>query len=158
MKPSPPPAVSDGSFSQQASITQICHQQFADCCVDGAPPSKVAGRASDAMWIFSTGLCAVVGVMVAVGVGYQIHLDRVSKRKKLEFQYQQSKRGRPPNGPPRTVCCSKRRPTFDPQCDLVHFCRLILTNDHNYWLHNYWLFYLAIQLLVCCHQVTKEAH
>lgn len=46
------------------------------------------------MWIFSTALCAVVGVMVAVGVGYQIHLDRVSKRKKLEFQKQQSNRGR----------------------------------------------------------------
>eukprot|EP00066_Takifugu_rubripes_P023543 XP_011612809.1 PREDICTED: ICOS ligand-like [Takifugu rubripes] len=59
----------------------------------GTPPSKVAGRAAEAMWIFSTGLCAVVGVMVAVGVGYQIHLDRVSKRKKLEFQYQQNKRG-----------------------------------------------------------------
>lgn len=61
--------------------------------LDGTPPSKVVGRASEAMWIFSTGLCAVVGVMVAVGVGYQIHLDRVSKRKKLEFQYQQNKRG-----------------------------------------------------------------
>lgn len=35
--------------------------------------------------------------MVAVGVGYQIHLDRVSKRKKLEFQYQQSRRGRLPS-------------------------------------------------------------
>lgn len=53
-------------------------------------------RASEAMWIFSTALCAVVGVMVAVGVGYQIHLDRVSKRKKLERQRQQGKRGRPP--------------------------------------------------------------
>lgn len=56
----------------------------------------MVGRVSEAMWIFSTGLCAVVGVMVAVGVGYQIHLDRVSKRKKLEFQHPQNKRGRLP--------------------------------------------------------------
>lgn len=47
------------------------------------------GKASDAMWIFSTVLCAVVGIMVAVGVGYQIHLDRVSKRKKKDFQTHQ---------------------------------------------------------------------
>lgn len=47
------------------------------------------GKASDAMWIFSTALCAVVGIMVAVGVGYQIHLDRVSKRKKKVFQQHQ---------------------------------------------------------------------
>lgn len=53
----------------------------------GAPSSQVVSRASEAMWIFSTGLCAVVGVLVAVGVAYQIHLDRISKRKKREFQY-----------------------------------------------------------------------
>ncbi|XP_056270717.1 ICOS ligand-like [Pseudoliparis swirei] len=46
----------------------------------------VTSRASEAMWIFSTVLCAVVGVMVSVGIVYQIHLDRVSKRKKREFQ------------------------------------------------------------------------
>lgn len=55
----------------------------------------MVGRASEAMWIFSTGLCAVVGVMVAVGVAYQIHLDRMSKRKKREFQQQQTNRGGP---------------------------------------------------------------
>lgn len=55
----------------------------------------MVGRASEAMWIFSTGLCAVVGVMVAVGVAYQIHLDRMSKKKKREFQQQQTNRGRP---------------------------------------------------------------
>lgn len=54
------------------------------------------GRVSEAMWMFSTGLSAVVGVMVAVGVGYQIHLDRVTKRKKLQFQHQQRERGRLP--------------------------------------------------------------
>ncbi|KAM9358479.1 ICOS ligand-like [Symphorus nematophorus] len=54
----------------------------------GAQGSPVVGRASEAMWIFSTGLCAVVGVMVVAGVAYQIHLDRISKRKKKEFQYQ----------------------------------------------------------------------
>ncbi|XP_034559951.1 ICOS ligand-like isoform X2 [Notolabrus celidotus] len=55
----------------------------------GAGGSQVVSRASEAMWIFSTVLSVVVGVMVVVGVGYQIHLDRISKRKKKEFQYQQ---------------------------------------------------------------------
>lgn len=147
MKPSPPPAVSDRSFSQQVSIALICHQQLADSRLDGTPPSKVAGRASEAMWIFSTGLCAVVGVMVAVGVGYQIHLDRVSKRKKVEFQYQQSRRGRPLNKPPPIVCCSRLGVTFDPRgarSARVHFCCLIF----NKWSQLFaptWLFYLAIQ-------------
>ncbi|XP_068448942.1 ICOS ligand-like [Clinocottus analis] len=51
----------------------------------------VTSRASEAMWIFSTALCAVVGVLVSVGVVYQIHLDRISKRKKKQFQKQQSR-------------------------------------------------------------------
>ncbi|XP_062251739.1 T-lymphocyte activation antigen CD80-like [Platichthys flesus] len=46
-------------------------------------------RASEAMWMFSTALCVVVGIMVAVGVVYQIHLDRTSKRKKKEFRKHQ---------------------------------------------------------------------
>lgn len=50
------------------------------------------GRASEAMWMFSTVLCVVVGVMVVVGVVYQIHLDRVSKRKKKEFHRYMSTR------------------------------------------------------------------
>lgn len=58
--------------------------------------SPVMVRASDALWMFSTGLCAVVGVLVVVGVAYQIHLDRVSKRKKLEFQSMKADRGRHP--------------------------------------------------------------
>ncbi|CAN9500256.1 unnamed protein product [Ophioblennius macclurei] len=51
--------------------------------VSGGP---TVSRASDAMWMFSTGLCVVVGAMVIAGVAYQIHLDRVSKKKKKEFQ------------------------------------------------------------------------
>ncbi|XP_031696161.1 uncharacterized protein LOC116378426 isoform X2 [Anarrhichthys ocellatus] len=58
--------------------------------VRGGP--VVTGRASEAMWIFSTALCAVVGVMVLVGVIYQIHLDRMSKKKK-EFHKQHLNRG-----------------------------------------------------------------
>lgn len=152
MRPSPPPAVSDRSFSQQVSIARICHQQLAAPCLDATPPSKVAGRASEAMWIFSTGLCAVVGVMVAVGVGYQIHLDRVSKRKKLEFQYQQSKRGRPLNKPPPRVCCSGLRATFDPPGCPVWSSTFLLP-DFNKWPQLFaptWLFYLAIQWKVSC--------
>lgn len=56
----------------------------------------MVGRASEAMWIFSTALCVVVGVMVAAGIVYQIHLDRMSKRKKSEYQHRQKKRGGSP--------------------------------------------------------------
>ncbi|XP_060886262.1 ICOS ligand-like [Labrus mixtus] len=56
----------------------------------GAGGSPVVSRASEAMWIFSTALSVVVGVMVIVGVWYQIHLDRISKRNRKEFQYQQT--------------------------------------------------------------------
>ncbi|XP_070764707.1 ICOS ligand-like [Enoplosus armatus] len=55
--------------------------------------SPVVSRASEAMWIFSTGLCVVVGVMVLAGVAYQIHLDRISKKKKREYQQQHPNRG-----------------------------------------------------------------
>ncbi|XP_013875686.1 T-lymphocyte activation antigen CD80 isoform X2 [Austrofundulus limnaeus] len=51
----------------------------------------VQSRASEAMWIFSTGLCVVVGIMVIAGVAYQIHLDNISKRRKKE--YREEKRG-----------------------------------------------------------------
>ncbi|KAL3047784.1 hypothetical protein OYC64_021872 [Pagothenia borchgrevinki] len=53
--------------------------------------SAVQIRASEAMWIFSTALCVVVGVMVLMGVAYQIHLDRIHKRKKHDFQKLQSR-------------------------------------------------------------------
>ncbi|KAJ4943565.1 hypothetical protein JOQ06_006065 [Pogonophryne albipinna] len=52
--------------------------------------STVHSRASEAMWIFSTALCVVVGVLVLTGVAYQIHLDRIDKRKKHDFQKLQS--------------------------------------------------------------------
>ncbi|XP_039984204.1 ICOS ligand-like isoform X2 [Xiphias gladius] len=58
--------------------------------VRGSPP---VSRASKAMWIFSTALCVVVGVMVIAGVAYQIHLDRISKRKKDEYNRKHLKRG-----------------------------------------------------------------
>ncbi|XP_061634243.1 T-lymphocyte activation antigen CD80-like isoform X2 [Phyllopteryx taeniolatus] len=44
----------------------------------------VVTRATDALWVFSTALCAVVGALVVVGLAYQIHLDRVSKKKKKQ--------------------------------------------------------------------------
>ncbi|KAK5870341.1 hypothetical protein PBY51_024986 [Eleginops maclovinus] len=53
--------------------------------------SAVRSRASEAMWIFSTALCVVVGVMVLTGVAYQINLDRISKRKKQDFEKEQSR-------------------------------------------------------------------
>ncbi|XP_029906432.1 ICOS ligand-like isoform X2 [Myripristis murdjan] len=42
--------------------------------------SKVVNRASEAMWIFSTALCVVVGLMVLAGLAYQIYLDRMDKK------------------------------------------------------------------------------
>lgn len=49
----------------------------------------MVGRASEAMWIFSTVLCVVVGIMVMAGVAYQIHLDRLTKRRKKENREEQ---------------------------------------------------------------------
>uniref|UniRef100_A0A3Q3W149 Ig-like domain-containing protein n=1 Tax=Mola mola TaxID=94237 RepID=A0A3Q3W149_MOLML len=87
------------NISQDSSVSCTIENQPLNetwTSTNGAPNSPVVGRASEAMWIFSTVLCAVVGVMVAVGVVYQIHLDRMSKRKKCEYQHQQKKRGGPP--------------------------------------------------------------
>ncbi|KAL6107621.1 uncharacterized protein ACO6RY_18351 [Pungitius sinensis] len=53
----------------------------------------VPSRASEAMWIFSSALCAVVGVLVAVGVVYQIHLDRLSRRRRRESLKEPQNRG-----------------------------------------------------------------
>ncbi|XP_076004726.1 T-lymphocyte activation antigen CD80-like [Genypterus blacodes] len=46
----------------------------------GTKGNKVENRASEAMWMFSTGLCVVVGAMVLAGVAYQIHMDRNKKK------------------------------------------------------------------------------
>ncbi|XP_061539772.1 T-lymphocyte activation antigen CD80-like isoform X2 [Phycodurus eques] len=51
-------------------------------------------RVTDALWVFSTALCAVVGALVAVGLAYQIHLDRVSKKKKKQHLRNRSYRRR----------------------------------------------------------------
>ncbi|XP_041861132.1 ICOS ligand-like [Melanotaenia boesemani] len=48
-------------------------------------------RASGAMWLFSTALCVVVAFMVIAAVAYQIHLDRLHKRRSKEFK--QTERG-----------------------------------------------------------------
>lgn len=66
------------------------------CTVDNPPMNEtltfkyresrnpVVRRASEGMWIFSTVLCVVVAIMVFAGVYYQIHLDRISKKRKKE--------------------------------------------------------------------------
>lgn len=84
--------ISKGS-SVSCSIKNLLMNETLTSTSLGAPASPVVGRASEALWIFSTALCAVVGVMVAVGVAYQIHLDRMSKKKKREYQSQQGIRG-----------------------------------------------------------------
>ncbi|XP_074525253.1 ICOS ligand-like [Halichoeres trimaculatus] len=81
------------SISKDSSVTCVIENPTMNETLTstslGANGSKVVSRASEAMWIFSTALSVVVGVMVVVGVGYQIHLDRISKRKKKEYQYEQ---------------------------------------------------------------------
>lgn len=49
-------------------------------------------RASEGMWMFSTGLCVAVAVMVGAGLAYQIHLDRISKKRRV--LYENTQRGR----------------------------------------------------------------
>ncbi|XP_008279496.1 ICOS ligand-like [Stegastes partitus] len=83
------------NVSRDSSVTCVIENQSMNETLTstsyGVPSGPVASRASEAMWIFSTALCAVVGVLVIVGVWYQIHLDRISKRKKKE--YQETQRG-----------------------------------------------------------------
>ncbi|KAM4738758.1 ICOS ligand-like isoform 1-T1 [Anableps anableps] len=61
-------------------------------CTVGASTNPMGSRASQGMWIFSTVLCVVVAIMVISGVYYQIHLDKISKRRKKE--YEEPQRGR----------------------------------------------------------------
>ncbi|XP_058495308.1 butyrophilin-like protein 2 [Solea solea] len=75
----------------------------------GVKADTVIGRASQAMWIFSTALCVVVGVMVIVGVAYQINLDRVSKRKKKEYHQYMSRR------PKRRPSCEEETKAMKPR-------------------------------------------
>lgn len=97
-KPWCPPAVSDWwpliqflGLQHSSKSTNLWFLWWSD----GAKGSPMVSRASQAMWIFSTALCVVVGVMVLAGVAYQIHLDRISKRKKEEYNHQHLNRGRP---------------------------------------------------------------
>ncbi|KAM9797720.1 uncharacterized protein LOC133166617 isoform X2 [Syngnathus typhle] len=79
-------AGSDGQYGGPDLCTFICGSRWLlPClCLDAVWHGPVVTRARDALWVFSTALCVVVGIMVAVGLGYQIHLDRVSKRKKIQ--------------------------------------------------------------------------
>ncbi|XP_072294199.1 uncharacterized protein [Eucyclogobius newberryi] len=60
---------------------------------DGAKEDTFRSRASEGMWMFSTGLCVAVGIMVGAGVAYQIHLDRLSKKRKLLCESTKHQRG-----------------------------------------------------------------
>ncbi|XP_068600010.1 ICOS ligand-like [Brachionichthys hirsutus] len=82
--------ISRGSSVSCSIENQLINETLTSVIL-GVEDSHVVIRASQAMWIFSTALCAVVGVLVIVGVGYQIFLDRLSKRKKRD--YEQSIRG-----------------------------------------------------------------
>lgn len=78
------------NVSKDASVSCIIKNPFMNETLVstsyGVSGGPTASRASEAMWMFSTGLCVVVGAMVIAGVAYQIHLDRISKKKKKEFQ------------------------------------------------------------------------
>ncbi|KAM9384701.1 ICOS ligand-like isoform 2-T2 [Pholidichthys leucotaenia] len=98
------------NISQDDSVSCVIENPSINQTVStvyGVPSSTVVSRASNGMWIFSTALCVVVGIMVLVGVAYQIHLDRVSKRKKKEFQ-------RPQKG-------YKRRPRYLEEIDVLKY-------------------------------------
>ncbi|KAJ8367685.1 hypothetical protein AAFF_G00311400 [Aldrovandia affinis] len=52
----------------------------------GVQASPVVGRASQAMWMFSTSLCVIVGLLVAIALGYQIKHDYNHRRKSAQDQ------------------------------------------------------------------------
>ncbi|XP_055077304.1 T-lymphocyte activation antigen CD80-like [Periophthalmus magnuspinnatus] len=66
-----------------------------DCClsIGGTRDNTIRSRASEGMWMFSTGLCVAVGIMVVVGIAYQIHLDRISKKRKVLYESTKAQRG-----------------------------------------------------------------
>ncbi|KAM3875838.1 ICOS ligand-like [Diretmus argenteus] len=55
----------------------------------GVHISPVVNRATEAMWIFSTALCVVVGVMVLAALVYQIHLDRTHKKHHQGYRHKE---------------------------------------------------------------------
>ncbi|XP_020774447.2 T-lymphocyte activation antigen CD80 isoform X2 [Boleophthalmus pectinirostris] len=58
----------------------------------GAKDNTIRSRASEGMWMFSTGLCVAVGIMVGAGVAYQIHLDRISKKRRVLYESTKAQR------------------------------------------------------------------
>ncbi|XP_034736718.1 T-lymphocyte activation antigen CD80-like [Etheostoma cragini] len=81
------------NISQDASVSCIVENLIinqnltsTDYGVKGSP---VGSRAFEALWMFSTALCVVVGALVLAGVLYQIHLDR----KKNQYPEQRPNRG-----------------------------------------------------------------
>ncbi|XP_053178313.1 uncharacterized protein LOC128361783 [Scomber japonicus] len=85
------------NISKESSVSCIIENMYMKETLSstsyGVRGSPVVRRASEAMWMFSTGLCVVVGVMVVAGVFYQIHLDRISKKKKKQYQHSRPGRG-----------------------------------------------------------------
>ena len=53
--------------------------------LDGVQPSPVVGRATEALWVFSTALCVVVSAMVLAALAYQIQQDRAHKDQNTEM-------------------------------------------------------------------------
>ncbi|KAM4629400.1 ICOS ligand-like isoform 1-T2 [Polymixia lowei] len=72
------------NISQDTSVSCVIENQSMNETLTstsyGVRTSPVARRAAEAMWIFSTALCVVVGLMIFAALVYQIHLDRTSKR------------------------------------------------------------------------------
>ncbi|KAI1899540.1 hypothetical protein AGOR_G00062840 [Albula goreensis] len=97
--------VQKGDFSLLISDINVRDAQSYDCYVsrqggqsstplcrvclstaDGVQTSPVVGRASQAMWMFSTFLCVTVGILVAIALGYQIKEDYSRKRARHQHQ------------------------------------------------------------------------
>ncbi|XP_062306617.1 ICOS ligand-like [Osmerus eperlanus] len=57
---------------------------------NGVQPSPVVGRATEALWVFSTALCVVVSAMVLAAIAYQIQQDRAHKDQNTEMGVRES--------------------------------------------------------------------
>ncbi|XP_015246965.1 PREDICTED: ICOS ligand-like [Cyprinodon variegatus] len=75
------------NFSSPATVScTIENQSMNETLTSKYGETPKVRRASEGMWIFSTVLCVVVALMVIAGLCYQINLDKISKRRKKEFE------------------------------------------------------------------------
>uniref|UniRef100_A0A096M926 Ig-like domain-containing protein n=1 Tax=Poecilia formosa TaxID=48698 RepID=A0A096M926_POEFO len=80
--------IKNPSTNETLTVKLGCQNAPSLCSLFGLTvgASSSGSRASQGMWIFSTVLCVVVAIMVLSGIYYQIHLDKISKRRKKEYE------------------------------------------------------------------------